>query len=1172
MTNKNILIPFSIALFIIAGNVVAHVSGITGQVSKIFYIPPAGIIAGESIVRMAQVGAAHPHVVARQADFDAIKQHIANNENPWRMQYDTLMASASGTGASPSTWDSSDCSNFDTRKNKGDSGARQLATLDLACILSDDATVCTKAKNHLLGWVTQQNLDVIQCVGDQNSIHSVNSVILDAALSYDWLYNRLTSAEITQVSNWLSQAGQHVRSVHDSGSNRCHNKEAWDDATLAMVGLAVDNTDMVNYALGIGSYAASHQSIKNLIGCGIQDNGNVCDSVYHCNGEYSGGNDYLSHNMLLFEAILLSSIGGAENGYENYLQTQPRLNAAFNFYAELFQTNNLDNLDYAGADFAQPAYIGDFNWLYYTGIYEMGYKYFPSNTYIKNTLQDQDYNYYGSPTCTDCPAAPEYNQGIPRFCNQNNCSRWLKYPNLIFGQALTSVDCSSCGAWQNAATCNTNGCSGATPRAQTRTGCPAGCPTSQCVADASCGGSTPTCGDGACNGTETTATCPADCGGGTPTCGDGSCNGTETAASCPADCSGGPPPTCGDGTCNGTENATSCPADCSSSPTGFEWCNADDSLCKMGLGRAPAVAMDSTGKIHITYDCGVNYSSSYYPDYDVNYPRGGSTVCYRTWSCAGGISAEQKVGAGWGSRVAVDGHNRAHIVYHIMGSSGWDAIGYNQIDSAGQARFGTGGTTLVTMDGRIDKPRIAVNHADHVFVSYSDETGGGWKVAYVDFDPDTGPFSYSSRQGTNVHTGSKLSNGGIAVDGNDDVHFQWSVFDAGAGLWYGRVNGGIGNPVDVHNASNESASNFSDISAQWAGDNVSGAGEMGWGFGLYYLWGANSLTNVTKILENTVSNPNEVGPQHIDGDYLQTDIIVDARGTPYLTWTGYRNKHDGQDRMANYCDSTSAGGPHGAGTEDIVLDCVSQCNIDPLTGGSPDNCQELRWQTDYYVTMNAGGSIATGPTLVVDETTPVAAGQPQMSTRSRQGSKWTNPQSAAANNQGIITAFEYAVPDEPYNIFFKMIDGANICAQPVCDYDTICEPPLETVANCTDCITPPVCGNKIIETGEQCDDGNTISGDGCSSTCQLEHCDPNLDCDTTPKVDVFDLALLMYYWDDRDSTLPTDDTACGKNADFNADKLVDVGDLGWMATCWGSPMLPACVNNCPSPAAAATVQ
>ncbi len=32
----------------------------------------------------------------------------------------------------------------------------------------------------------------------------------------------------------------------------------------------------------------------------------------------------------------------------------------------------------------------------------------------------------------------------------------------------------------------------------------------------------------------------------------------------------------------------------------------------------------------------------------------------------------------------------------------------------------------------------------------------------------------------------------------------------------------------------------------------------------------------------------------------------------------------------------------------------------------------------------------------------------------------------------------------------------------------------------------PVCGNKVVETGETCDDGNAKSGDGCSATCQIE--------------------------------------------------------------------------------------
>ena len=31
------------------------------------------------------------------------------------------------------------------------------------------------------------------------------------------------------------------------------------------------------------------------------------------------------------------------------------------------------------------------------------------------------------------------------------------------------------------------------------------------------------------------------------------------------------------------------------------------------------------------------------------------------------------------------------------------------------------------------------------------------------------------------------------------------------------------------------------------------------------------------------------------------------------------------------------------------------------------------------------------------------------------------------------------------------------------------------------------CGNGVVEGTEECDDGNTTSGDGCSATCRLEN-------------------------------------------------------------------------------------
>jgi len=55
----------------------------------------------------------------------------------------------------------------------------------------------------------------------------------------------------------------------------------------------------------------------------------------------------------------------------------------------------------------------------------------------------------------------------------------------------------------------------------------------------------------------------------------------------------------------------------------------------------------------------------------------------------------------------------------------------------------------------------------------------------------------------------------------------------------------------------------------------------------------------------------------------------------------------------------------------------------------------------------------------------------------------------------------------------------------------------------------PVCGDGEIEGSEQCDDGNTTDGDGCSATCQTEAgveiaCDDGVDNDLDGLVDCAD--------------------------------------------------------------------
>lgn len=74
----------------------------------------------------------------------------------------------------------------------------------------------------------------------------------------------------------------------------------------------------------------------------------------------------------------------------------------------------------------------------------------------------------------------------------------------------------------------------------------------------------------------------------------------------------------------------------------------------------------------------------------------------------------------------------------------------------------------------------------------------------------------------------------------------------------------------------------------------------------------------------------------------------------------------------------------------------------------------------------------------------------------------------------------------------SLCSDGNVCTQDVCTVD----------AGCSNPPVPIACGNGCQEAGEECDDGNTVDGDGCSSTCKLEptgcgngQLDPGEECD-----------------------------------------------------------------------------
>ena len=44
----------------------------------------------------------------------------------------------------------------------------------------------------------------------------------------------------------------------------------------------------------------------------------------------------------------------------------------------------------------------------------------------------------------------------------------------------------------------------------------------------------------------------------------------------------------------------------------------------------------------------------------------------------------------------------------------------------------------------------------------------------------------------------------------------------------------------------------------------------------------------------------------------------------------------------------------------------------------------------------------------------------------------------------------------------------------------------ESSSNKNNIVIAPVCGNGILQAGEQCDDGNLFAGDGCNQFCMIE--------------------------------------------------------------------------------------
>jgi cysteine-rich repeat protein len=555
----------------------------------------------------------------------------------------------------------------------------------------------------------------------------------------------------------------------------------------------------------------------------------------------------------------------------------------------------------------------------------------------------------------------------------------------------------------------------------------------------------------------------------------------------------------------------------------FLGCNVDNTLCKMGEGRNPNIAMDRNGVIHMIYQCRCSGSTEAVPKYDAAEC---SSLCYRTWDCEEGISDEEIVSSKNSvySRIDFDNSNKPHVVWQGEGG-----VGYNK-KTGNSWEFGQAGRQIIQDGVLIDKPRLAIDGNDEIFISFTDELPGesGWRLSFVHFGARDSAPSFDSNDGIDVynvaHAGLKLSNGDIAIDINNDVHFQWSNYDDPVyddSMMYARYDQGSGTIVDVKQTKPGGVSNFSDIDTSLTDGKVYGVGETGWALdGLVYLWGDGSIQNSKNILDIP-----EVGPQIIDGDYLQTDITVDVRGIPYITWTGY----DRSESMTGpFCDNgTKPGDCYHKDTKERS-DPFTVCNSDQecrdslddnyvcFGGSGPvDSCDDcmvpgiskscdasgMPWHPGYYTMINPSTNNASTPNLIAENGESISTGE-TITSHSRQGTKkYGNPHGTAAGNQGIIVAFEYAVPPSEYSIWFKMLDGANICYK---------SPRLKTDFNCDGRAGVKDLG--IMLSRWMNNDLNVIEEYLHSSCSDPKTLNLNKSGSSENRIDIFDVNEMLYCW------------------------------------------------------------
>jgi cysteine-rich repeat protein len=423
------------------------------------------------------------------------------------------------------------------------------------------------------------------------------------------------------------------------------------------------------------------------------------------------------------------------------------------------------------------------------------------------------------------------------------------------------------------------------------------------------------------------------------------------------------------------------------------------------------------------------------------------------------------------------------------------------------------GTASVTIDGSVagssDNPAtLVVRAADSISISKPVNLNGNT------VDSDGGSLSLDARQGTITLTNKiNATGGGFSGGGSiefyagtdivvqDDISVIGGDYDGGAvdftaerDITIGRSliansNAGAGYGGDILlyagrdlRFTGVSASNKSTMESSGHTDIENSAGDGG----AIEIEAVRDLTfDANTRVIGTGSAPDGTGSDvlfeagsnlSIHGDVLARALGIDGSGGLIQVLS------DGSVTMNATANLDATGGGGGGGFVDIdaasgSLEFDGTCDVSGGTGGAGGTAQLSARQGASV----AGDLVASGATNGGDLT--VNACFLTMESGSTMGSTGAGGTNTLVAHDQMHVLSGSAVTADASGV--NTLRYRNASRPPVVQGTITPAPTLDVEPTLTDC---PLCGNRSLDPGESCDDGNAANGDGCTSDCQNENC------------------------------------------------------------------------------------